>query len=100
MASPNDKKSGAPQASGTQLLEAANKAVMNKDLEADVAAPEGLDAKHGVSLPVPQSERTKNSVVSRTAYNVEGQLYIQDTVIQPNGDLRELWKRGKRPLAN
>lgn len=80
------------------LRDAANRTVMNKDFEADVPAPTQVDYKKGLSLTVSQKDQREHGVVSRTAFDVEGQLYIQDTVMKSNGDTQELWKRGKRAL--
>ena len=86
--------------SQTEILEAANKAVMNHDVEDAEAAPSGVDPKGGVSLKVSQKDARENCVLSRTAYEVDGQLFIQDTVMMPNGDMKDVWKRGKQPLTH
>ncbi len=82
-----------------ELLEAASRAVMNKDYEAEAAAPAAFDGQDGVSLKVSQRDQRELGVLSRTAYNIEGMLYIQEEVMQNNGDTKSVWKRGKRPLA-
>jgi hypothetical protein len=57
-----------------------------------------LDHKKGVTMHVSQKDQREHGVVSRTAHAVEGTLYIQDTVMKPNGDTQDIWRRGKRPL--
>ncbi len=89
-----------PSTNAAELLDAANRAVMNKEFEIDAApAPTGVNSARGVSLQVSQRDQRENGVLSRTAFNVEGQLYVQETVMQSNGDTKDVWKRGKRPLA-
>jgi hypothetical protein len=82
------------------LLEAANKAVMNHDVEDAASAPAGFDPKGGIALAVSQKDQREHSVLSRTAYDVDGQLYIQDTVMTSSGDMKDVWRRGKQPLTH
>ena len=81
------------------LLDAANRVVMNKDYELEVPAPEKFDAKKGVQLTLSMKDQREHGVVARMAYEVDGLLYIQDTVMASNGDTKEVWKRGKQPLV-
>ena len=86
--------------SQSEILEAANKAVMNHDVEEAADAPTGFDPKGGVALHVSQRDAREHSVFSRTAYDIDGQLFIQDTVMTPSGEMKEIWKRGKQPLTH
>ena len=82
----------------SQLMEAANKAVMNRDYDSDVPAPTELDQKQGVDLKVSQKDQREHGVLSRRAFNVAGQVYIQDTVMTPKGDMGTQWKLAKKRL--
>jgi hypothetical protein len=84
-----------------ELRNAAHRTIANKDFEADVPAPTGYDAKSGVSMNRPSmTDQRQHGVVSRMAFNVAGELFIQETVMAPNGDTKELWKRGKHTLPS
>jgi hypothetical protein len=81
------------------LLDAANKAVMNKDYETGVAAPTGFDPKSGTSMQLSHKDRSQHGIVDRMAFNVDGQLYLRETVMTANGDTEEVWKRAKTALS-
>jgi hypothetical protein len=88
-----------PGRTGNELLEIANRVMQSKDFQTNVPAPPPFDPATGVDLKISQKDQRDNGILGRRAYDIGGQLYIQDTVILSNGNTQEQWRLGNKPIT-
>lgn len=84
-------------ASMDALKKAANQAVMNKHVKPADNAPD-VKGNPGVALQVSKKDQQEKSLVSRQAYHVGDQLFIQDTFMDSKGNMKEEWLAGTQTL--